>query len=115
MSNESGVEQGFAAERGDTLAEVRGQIKAKLLSGMYDVLKNYHQDILELSSGDHRFEHQLTRREAELLERALWSAGEDELLEHLLSHIESGLQDAGFNLSGDDLDISVRLRAGPGE
>lgn len=113
MPNEGGLERALAEERGDSIGQLLGQIKGKLMAGTYDVLNNHHEDVLELTSGQLRFEHRLTRGEAEQLERAVWSAGEDQTVDRLLKNVRDGLQQAGFNLDGHDLDITVRLREVP--
>jgi hypothetical protein len=90
--------------------ELLGLIRGRLLDGAFDVLANHHTDVLEIVSGHHRLEHQLTREEAQVLEQAVWSAGEDQALDALVSQIERQLQLQGFTLKGDTLDITVHLR-----
>ena len=110
MDSERQLEHLPSGEHADRLTEALGLIRGKLIDGAYDVLRNHHEDLLEVTSNGHRYAHRLTRDEAEQLERAVWSAGEDQTLANLLATVEHGLRTAGFNLTGDHLDITVRLR-----
>jgi len=113
MSSESRIDSEYLQEQGQSIEVLVGKIKDGLLTGAYDVLKNHHEDAIVISSGDHQYIHILTRQEAEKLDRAVWSAGEDESLEHILKNIQNGLRVAGFNLVGDHLEIRVQLREWP--
>lgn len=103
-------EKMLLGEHADRLTETLGLIRGKLIDGAYDVLRNRREDLLEVTSNGHRYAHRLTRDEADQLERAIWSAGEDQTLANLLAAVEHGLRTAGFNLTGDHLDITVCLR-----
>lgn len=100
----------IGVDHADALGDVRGLIRKRLIDGTYDVLWNHHEDVLEVDAGERHLTHPLTRPEAETIERAIWSAGEDETLTILMTGIERGLLAAGFNLVGDHLDITIRLR-----
>lgn len=113
MSIESGSDRTFAVEHGDTLEAVRGLIRGKLVAGAYDVLENHHEDLLVLTSGELQYEHRLSQAEAKQLEDTVWSAGEDPTLDNLLDNVQVGLRHAGFNLTGDHLDIAVHLQEVP--
>lgn len=113
MANELGNPTIGREFHGEQLSEVLGLVKSRLIDGTYDVLGNHHEDMIEIVSGEHHYEHRLTGPEAEKLERAMWSAGEDNTLSNLLAEVEQGMQLAGFNLAGDHLDITVCLREVP--
>ncbi len=110
MEQERDLTQSTNGAHAERLAETMGLIRGQLIEGAYDVLRNHHEDLLEVTSNGHQYEHRLTRDEAEQLERTVWSAGEDLALTNLLTRIEKGLRLAGFNLTGDHLDITIRLR-----
>lgn len=94
----------------DDVPHLLGVLRAELMDGAYDVLRNHHEDVIVLTSGEHQVEHRLTRAEAEMLEQAVWSAGEDQSLDRLVENIVRQLGAATFALKGDQLDITVKLR-----
>ncbi len=100
------VSQAHAERRGELL----GALKGKLSEGAYDVLRNGHEDAIIIGDGQHQFTHRVTRDEAERIERADWSSGEDQTMEALLGRIIRDLDAAGFDLRRDRLDITVSLR-----
>lgn len=93
-------------------AKLRGIIEGKLMEGTYDELKNAHIDALVIDDGrGHHSEHEITRDEAEAIERALWSAGEDQTFEFITRRILSELDELGFDFHSSELpQVSLVVR-----
>ncbi len=94
----------------ESVEQLRGVIQAKLIDGSYDVLRNGHEDTIIITDGDHSVAHHLTRDEAASLERAIWSAGEDQTLEALVARVMHDLGEAHFDLR-KGIDVTVSLQA----
>lgn len=110
MGETGDIGRDFTAE---TVGDVLGAIHTQLIDGAYDVLRNGHVDEIVITDGTREYRHALTRDEAEDLERAVWSAGEDLLVARLAEQIVKGLRGSGISLSGDQLHLHVRLREIP--
>lgn len=113
MNGEHGDQRIGREYMAETVGDVLGAIHAQLIDGAYDVLRNGHVDEIVISDGTHEFRHELTRPEAEDLERAVWSAGEDQLVMRLAEQIVNGLRAADIKVRGDQLHLQVRLRELP--
>lgn len=93
-----------------TMAELRGQLQSQLANGAFDVLRNGHEDEIILSDGQHEYHHHLSRAEAERIEEAAWSAGEDRTIDALIGRVVRDLSQTGFDLRRDTFDITLNLR-----
>lgn len=103
----------FTEAHAASRAEVLGSIRAKLIAGSYDMMRNGHQDEIVISDGEREYVHLLTRDEAQRLEEAEWSAGEDLTLDGLMHRLTRESDAAGIKLVGTALDITIRLRPKP--
>ena len=91
--------------------QLSGVLRAKLIEGAYDVIGNHHTDELIVSDGQHRSTHPLSQLEAQSLERAVWSAGENQTLDELVPRIVRQAIKDGVQM--EQADITVQLRANP--
>ncbi len=93
-------------------AKLRGIIRGKLMEGTYDELKNAHLDALVVDDHrGHHSEHEIARDEAEAIERALWSAGEDQTFELVTNRIVNELEQLGFDFHASELpEVSLVVR-----
>lgn len=76
-----------------TWAELNGVVEAKLLDAVGNQLSNAHLNALCVSDGDgHTFMYVVTRQRQYLIERDLWSPGENQDLAEQASHILAGFR-----------------------
>lgn len=94
-------------------AKLSSIIIGKLREGAYDELTNSHIDALVIDDGrGHHSEHEISRDEAEAIERALWSAGEDQTFEFITRRIISELDELGFDFHASELpEVSLVLKS----
>lgn len=99
-------------QREEARAKLGSVIKAKLLEGTYDELRNAHVDALVIDDGKgHHSEHEISRDEAEAVEQAVWSAGEDQTVEFIVRRILGELDALGFDFHvSEPPDVSLAVR-----
>lgn len=99
----------------EQLGELSAKIRSDLVEGAENELQNGHLERIVIR--DHHgqeYVHVIPREEAETIDRALWSAGEDMNLDFLTSRIVSGIRASGLDLSQPDhLDLTVHLVESP--
>lgn len=98
-------------EHAHSQAEILAFIGQKLRDGAYDELGNKRIDTIIFDDGQgHRLEHTIAAGEAEAIERAMWSAGEDTAFVSLRAQIYKALVEAGFNMEAKPFDVAVSLK-----
>lgn len=97
--------------RADSLAALTALVRAELVGGAEDELKNGRLDrIVVRDRNGTEYVHDIPRDEADTIDRALWSAGENMELDNLVGSIVAGIRRAGLDtINPDHLDLTVRL------
>ncbi len=98
----------------DSLASLTQALNHVFMEAAFDVLANGHEDVIVIRNGSAEVRHHLNRAQAEQLEAAGWSAGEDRLLENLNNQARQRLADAGLDLTGSiDVRVYYETEAAP--
>lgn len=92
------------------LLEVGAEVRSQLIEAAVDELKNGHLDsVIITDASGHEYRHTISREEAAGIDRAMWSAGEDTVVDRLVGGIVEGLRHSTLDLDvSDHLQLNVR-------
>lgn len=87
-------------------SELLGRVDACLRVASHDVMvRHHHADIICHDQAGHFIEHTVTPQEAEDIDRAVWSAGEDMTIEALRNNLVAEMKTGHFDLASTAVEV----------